>query len=560
MLHYFKVKDVALLEEITIEFHSGLNLITGETGAGKSLIVDAIQLLTGIKSSPDYIRESKDSASVEGVFEFRNTSSINELLKNIGIIPEEQLILKREIYREKKQRCFINNQITSLNAFKKISSLIIDIYGQHEHQNLLLPDGQLEYLDAVCKNQELLKTINDLSNNIKNLKESIKSLENDEINKTQKIDFLKFKINEIKAANLYINEENELLSKRKTLVNYEQIVNLYQSINQILTENEYSLVPSLNSLIKYLDELNKISNTFTDYLKQIEPLKYIFQDLSIAINNYLSNIHYDPAHLNQIEERLQIIDRLKKKYGSSIEDILNELNRTEQELVKLEELEINISQYKKKLKQLMKEYEDIAFKLSQKRKESAVLLERLISQELPQLALEKCKFMVKLQENQPQQNEEIYISATGYDECEFLIEPNPGEGMHPLTRIASGGELSRLMLALKTCASETIDKTLIFDEIDTGIGGITADIIAKKLKKLSQLQQIICVTHLPQIAAYADHHYYIYKEIENERTVTIINELSPTERIKEIVRMLGSSVSSISAVSYAESLLKSAKI
>lgn len=560
MLRYFKVKDVALLEEITIEFHPGLNLITGETGAGKSLIVDAIQLLTGIKSSPDYIRESKDSASVEGVFEFKNINFINELLQNIGITPEDQLILKREIYKEKKQRCFINNQITSLNAFKKISSLIIDIYGQHEHQNLLLPEGQLEYLDTICNNQELLKTINELYNNIKNLKETIRSLEIDEATKTQKIDFLKFKINEIKAANLHINEENELLSERKTLVNYEQIVKLCQFINQILTENEFSLSQSLNSLVKYLSELNKISDNFIDYIKQVEPLKFIFQDLSIAINNYLSNIHYDPAHLNQIEERLQTIDRLKKKYGSSIEEILNESKRTEQELLKLEELEINISQYKKKLKQLMKQYEDIAFKLSEKRKKGALLLEKLISLQLPQLALEKCKFMVKLKEKKPQHNGDIYVSATGYDECEFLIEPNPGEGMHPLTKIASGGELSRLMLALKTCASETIDKTLIFDEIDTGIGGITADIIAKKLKKLSQQQQIICVTHLPQIAAYADHHYYIYKKIENERTITIINELFTEERIKEIVRMLGSSVSSTSAVSYAESLLKSVKI
>jgi len=559
MLRYLKVKDVALLEEVEIEFHHGLNLITGETGAGKSLIVDSIQLLTGIKSSPDYIREGKESALIEGIFEFEQPDIINKYLEYLGIIPDDQLILKREIHKTKKQKCFINNQITSINAFKTLSTFIIDIYGQHEHQSLLLPDGQLQYLDAISNNQDILKSLNEIVSNINNLTNIIKKLEMDEVAKEQKIDYLKFKINEIKSANLHPNEENELLAKRKVLVNYEQIVKLCQSIIQLLSESDNSLISSTTLLNKQFDELNRLTENFVEYKKQIEPFKFVFQDLSIQINNYLSKIHFDPYELQHIEEKLNIINKLKKKYGSSIEEILNELKSAEEELVKLEEIEINIASYKKELDTLINKYRVIAEELSKNRKKGAELLEKLISKELPQLALEKCNFEVRLREKMPQQGESVYISEYGYDECEFLIEPNPGEGMHPLSRIASGGELSRLMLALKTCSSETTDKTLIFDEIDTGIGGITADIIAKKLKKLSKKQQIICVTHLPQIAAYADHHYNIYKKTENERTITIINELKPEERVKEIVRMLGASVSSSNAVSYAESLLKVAE-
>ena len=562
MLSYLKVKNVALLEDINVEFHPGLNLLTGETGAGKSLLVDALQLLTGAKLHTDILREGEENASIEGIFIFQKSNELDKELESMGIsYSDDQYLLKREFHKSKKQKCLINNSFVTLANLKHIGSIILDIFGQVEHQSLLQPDSQLEYLDTFSNNETLLSSLNELVHKIQELKTELKSLKLNDKLKAQKLDYLNFQINEIQAARLKAGEDQELLAERSALINFEQISSLCQSIIHLLSDDEHSLFTSTASLTKYLEELNKFTNIFSSYHEQLKPAKYILEDLSLQIHNYVNAMQYNPEKLNIIEQRLYLIERLKKKYGTAIEEILENLQIAEIEKAKLEESDWNIEKINQELSASITAYKDIAENLSGKRSRSALQLKRLISKELPHLALSKCTFEIELLKIDPIDNEdEVYISDKGYDQCTFMIEPNPGEGLHPLSKIASGGELSRLMLALKTSmASKGLNKTLIFDEIDKGIGGLTAEVIAKKLKALSKVHQVICVTHLPQIAAYADHHYFIDKKIEMKRTITFIEKLTDEEQVKEIARMLGSKIVSPTALKHAQALLDSAK-
>jgi len=563
MLSYLKVKDLALLEDIKVEFYSGLNLLTGETGVGKSLIVDALQFLIGGKAQTEIIREGKEAAIVEGVFNINNNSKVNMQLQALGIPFNEQLILRREIHRDKKHRYLANDSPITLNTLKKIGMLIVDIFGQLEHQSLLQQESQLEFLDVLCKHENLLNNLHQLTKRVNEIKNEIKSLQLDERTRAQKLDYLNFQIKEIKEANLKLNEEEELLSEYKVLTNYEKLLYYCNNIVGMLSEKDTSLLSSLSYLLKQLDELNRLSGSFSDYIEQIKPFKYVLNDLHLSIENYLNGIQFNSERLTWVEQRLDKIEKLKKKYGSSIEQILKFLKEAEQEKEKLERCQSNIEQLKAELKELLIEYEEIAKKVSENRFQEAKNLERSMRKILPELAMERCKFSANIRRRGlplsflvPE--EEIMVPEKGVDECEFMIEPNPGEGMHPLSKIASGGELSRLMLALKCCGNvQDLDKTLIFDEIDKGIGGATAEVIGRKLKELSKKQQVICVTHLPQIAAYADHHYVIDKKIQQNRTITFIEKLDYGERIKEIARMLGSKTSKDTAIKHAEALLKS---
>ncbi len=567
MLSYLKVKDLALLEDIKVEFYSGLNLLTGETGVGKSLIVDALQFLIGGKAQTEIIREGKEAAIVEGVFNINNNSKVNLQLQALGIPFNEQLILRREIHRDKKHKYLANDSPITLNTLKKLGMLIVDIFGQLEHQSLLQQESQLEYLDVLCKHENLLNRLNQLTKRITDIKNDIKSLQLDERTRAQKLDYLNFQIKEIKEANLKLNEEEELLAEYKILTNYEKLLFYCNNIVRMLSEKDTSILSSLSYLLKQLDELNHLSRSFSDYIEQIKPFKYILNDLHLCIENYLNGIQFSSERLTWVEQRLDKIEKLKKKYGSSIEQILKFLKEAEQEKEKLEGYQSNIEQLQAELKELLKEYEEIAKKVSEKRIQEARNLEESMRKILPELAMERCKFSASVRRRMLPLSlgeetlvpEEMLVSEKGIDECEFMIEPNPGEGMHSLSKIASGGELSRLMLALKCCGNvQDLDKTLIFDEIDKGIGGTTAEVIGRKLKELSKKHQVICVTHLPQIAAYADHHYVIDKKIQQNRTVTFIKKLDYSERIKEIARMLGSKTSKETALKHAEALLKSA--
>ena len=560
MLSYLKVKNVALLEDINVEFHPGLNLLTGETGAGKTLLVDALQLLTGAKIHTDILRQGEEVATVEGIFHFVTTEIINAELNNLGIEANEQFILKRELHKSKKQKCLANNSFITLANLKFLGTLIIDIFGQTEHQSLLQPESQLEYLDLFCNNEAFINSLAILVHKIHELKNELKSLQINDSMKAQRLDFLNFQMHEINEAHLKPHEDQELLAERIVLANYEQISSLCQSIIQLLSDEEHSLVISTSTLTKLLDELSKVTSTFSGYSEQIKPMKYIMEDLSLHINNYANTMQFNPERLNSIEQRLYLIEKLKKKYGTTIDEILENLRKAEQEKQKWEESDWNIEQITKELAGIVNDYTLLADKISTKRRQGALQLKKLIATELPQLALNKCTFDIDIQKCSIADNEDkVFISDKGYDQIMFLIEPNPGEGMHPLSKIASGGELSRLMLALKTSiASKGLHKTLIFDEIDKGIGGLTAEVIATKLKTLSKMHQIICVTHLPQIAAFADHHYLIDKKIDAHRTITFIKELTSKERIVEIARMLGSKTASPTALKHAQALLESA--
>lgn len=567
MLSYLKVKDLALLEDIKVEFYSGLNLLTGETGVGKSLIVDALQFLIGGKVQTEIIREGKEAAIVEGVFNINNNSKVNLQLQALGIPFNEQLILRREIHRDKKHKYLANDSPITLNTLKKLGMLIVDIFGQLEHQSLLQQESQLEYLDVLCKHENLLNRLNQLTKRITDIKNDIKSLQLDERTRAQKLDYLNFQIKEIKEANLKLNEEEELLAEYNILTNYEKLLFYCNNIVGMISEKDTSILSSLSYLLKQLDELNHLSGSFSDYIEQIKPFKYILNDLHLCIENYLNGIQFSSERLTWVEQRLDKIEKLKKKYGSSIEQILKFLKEAEQEKEKLEGYQSNIEQLQAELKELLKEYEEIAKEVSEKRIQEARNLEESMRKILPELAMERCKFSASVRRRmlplslgeETMVPEEMLVSEKGIDECEFMIEPNPGEGMHSLSKIASGGELSRLMLALKCCGNvQDLDKTLIFDEIDKGIGGETAEVIGRKLKELSKKHQVICVTHLPQIAAYADHHYVIDKKIQQNRTVTFIKKLDYSERIKEIARMLGSKTSKETALKHAEALLKSA--
>jgi len=558
MLLDLKVKNFALIEKLEINFKKGLNVLTGETGAGKSIIIGALEMLLGGRASREVIRNGKDKAYIEAVYEPEKLDLINNKLEEYGIEPDEDiLLLSREIKRTGRNRSRINGQLATLSMVSNVSSYLVDIHGQHEHQSLLDVKLHLDFLDDFIGEKiiSLKEKVTNKYNEIKNINKKLQEMEIDEGEKARELDLLEFQINEIENANLKTGEFKKLEKKYKKLSNAEDIFAttgmIYNDINGDDFNNN-GILDKIGHFMTELDSLKEYDDKLDSFHSQMENIYYTLQDLGYEIREYNENLDFDKKRLKEIEDRLDTINNLKKKYGETIEEILEynqKMKKRRNELVSQEDL---INELKEKRKNIKAEYYNKAEELSKIRKNSAKNLEEKIKDELTDLAMEDVLFKVKFEEKD--------LAGDGIDDIEFMISPNPGEDLKPLAKIASGGELSRIMLAFKKIIAE-IDKvdTLIFDEVDSGVGGKTAQKMAEKLAVIGSKRQVICITHLPQIASMSDNHFYINKTAENGKTYTNINKLNGEEKPKELARMLGGVKMTDTTLDHAEEMIKLAE-
>ena len=558
MLVDLKVKNFVLIAEQEISFKEGLNVLTGETGAGKSIIVGALDMLLGSRASSEVIRRNQDVTYIEAIYEPSNLKKINQILLESGIEPDpEVLLLSREIKRNGRNRSRINGQLATLNMIKNISRYLIDIHGQHEHQLLLNSAEHLNLLDGFIGQKiiQLKQDIKEKYNQLKKIDGEIAELQGDEGQKARQLDLLNYQIKEIERANLKPAELKKLKKEFRILSNMEEIYSITGEICNRLNDddlNQETLLAATGKMMKNMDNIKDYDSLLTDFYQQLQDNFFQLQDLSFEFENYHRELEFNDRRLSEIEERLDLIQSLQKKYGKTIKDILDYQENLIQKKEKLLGIEQRLIKLKNNKKKIMEEYNDQAQKLSQIRKKAACKLEKLILKEFKDLALKETIFKVNFNDKQP--------GITGIDGIEFLIATNPGEDLKPLAQIVSGGELSRIMLALKTiiAAIDQVD-TLIFDEVDSGIGGKTAQLMAEKLARIGRQRQTICITHLPQIASMSDNHYFITKKTKNNKTFTAIKELNREQRKRELARMLGGVKTTTKTLEHAEEMLTMAE-
>ncbi len=557
MLSDLQVKNFALINQVNINFKKGLNVLSGETGAGKSIIIGALDILLGSRASTDVIRSGKDSAYISAFFQPEELAKINKIIKEAGIEAEKNgILIAREIRENGRNRTLINGQLATLRMVRRISRYLIDIHGQHEHQLLLDQGSHLMILDAfIGKDISGLKAeVKGLYADLKEVQKEMLSIDIDESERARELDMVNFQINEIEEADLKENEYDDLKEKYRSLSNGEEIYQTTAELLNALNGDDYSSKGIMDrlSLLKnkflnlkdYNQELKNLNEHYADIYYNLE--EFIFE-----LEDYHSEFSYDEEELALITDRLDLINSLFRKYGENIEEILLYLQELYTKKEKLENIEEKIRNLDKKEKELKNELINKAEKLSKIRQQHAAELEKRLSRELKDLAMEDVRFKTSFAKKE--------AGESGIDRIEFLISPNRGEELKPLAKIASGGELSRIMLALKTITAglDQVD-TLIFDEVDSGVGGETAVRMAEKLAQISKNRQIICITHLPQIASAGTHHYLISKEKGDSRTYTKINRLDAEARVKEIARMIGGTVMTDKTIAHAEEMLNMA--
>ena len=554
MLNQLSVRNVAVIDKLDINLHDGVSVLTGETGAGKSIIIDSINMILGDRANKELVRYGTDKAVVQAVFDAPK-SVINILEENDIDVEDETVIITRQVTKEGKSVARINGMVVTLNILREISDRLINIHGQHDNQALLTPIRHITFLDAYADNEEYINRYKDILSKKREIEKKISSLEMDEQEKMQRIDLLEYQVNEIKKASLEKGEEDDLREQRDIYTNAEQItksvneayMNLYEG-DEI--QSAYDGISIAVNEISQISDLNPQLKSIYDTLNEI---MYSLEDTAHEIKEFGETVEFDEQTLNEIEERLDLISRLKRKYGNSIEEILEYLKKAESELNDIKLSDERTNELKEELKNITKELKEKGNVLTQRRKNAAKVLEENIEKSLHELNMEKSKFKVSIE------NDGTFYD-NGMDKVEFLISTNPGEPLKPLVKIASGGELSRVMLAIKSILADSdgVD-TMIFDEIDTGVSGKAAMSIAKKLAVIANNKQVICITLLPQLTAMADNHYLIQKNTDGEMASTTLKELDEEGRELELARIIDGGEVTELALSHAKQMLENAK-
>ena len=555
MLQELSIKDFAIIDEIQISFQPKMTVLTGETGAGKSIIIDALGLLAGGRGSTEFIRKGEKKAVIQGLFTLPREANTYNILEEYGIDSEDgQIILQRDLYRGGRNICRINGMMVNLATLRKVGETLIDIHGQNEHQELMKPENHIDLLDEYDKKtSELRNQYQVVYQNYRKLKLSMEKKEADEKAWAQRLDMLNFQVKEIEEAGLKINEEDELVEEKNKLDNFQAIHDALELSYQILSGEKIDVVGNLGNAMNELSDVSDLSENLQEINTKISDAFYSLEDVARDISDELDSMEWNGERLNEIEERLELIHQLKRKYGDTIEDILHYHIRIVKELREMENAEQNSEKQERQLSEALEKVKELAIKLSKQRKKSAKKLEKMIHEQLSALYMDKAVFEVKFLNNSK-------LYSKGIDKVEFYIQTNPGEEMGPLAKIASGGELSRIMLALKTIFSQKMGVTsIIFDEVDTGVSGRVAQAIAEKISQISNNSQVLCITHLPQVAAIADNHYYISKSVNDGRTETSLKELDEKQKIREIARMLSGSEITELTLKHAEELIKMSK-
>lgn len=540
MIIELSIKNFAIIDNLKINFTKGFNVLTGETGTGKSIIVESIGMILGQRANRNLVRSGKDKAILEGVFYLENPQKVNMILDRYGIDkdPENYLIITREIFSNGRSVSRVNGRTVTLIMLNDITSNLVDIHGQYEHQSLLQIENHIKLIDTFG-DYELKRLLEQVEGKYKELsqeKRKLKDLTLDSIERDREMDLLKYQIEEIENSNLDKLDEEELLSEYNKISNIKEIEMVLGETANIMKDdgyNNYSIVDSINRCISNMNKIKGYGEEFEEYGKTLEYINYELQDLYRNIVNYLEKLDMDNERLMELEERIDTINKLKRKYGNSIDEILQYKDKIKERYNVLLNVEQAIEKINTNISIMEEELSHNCSKLTNLRKKISKSIEKMITQELKDLNMNNVVFKVDFKRLER-------FTEIGWDKIEFLISTNKGEDLKPLSQIVSGGEMSRIMLAFKRILADYDNiPTLIFDEIDTGISGRTGQVVGEKMKMISKNHQVICISHLPQIAALADTHFLIDKETVDDKTTTIVKKLEDEERIDELSRLLG---------------------
>ncbi len=553
MLTDLNIKNFAIIDSLHVSFKPGLNILTGETGAGKSIIIDAVNLILGGRAFADVIRTGEEEATVEALFDLSGRPELLKKLAEMGVESSGELLVKRVISRAGKNRVFLNGTMSIITLLAERSREMINIYGQHESQTLLRPDNHLTLLDGYAGLLPRRAEFGAIFGDYRKTLDELKRLEELEREAVQRIDLLGFQSSELADAALQPGEEEALTQERQLLAHAEKLFQNSQGAFEALYEGDAAILGVLAGIRARVAEIAAIDGSLQLPLEGLSSAHAQLEDAALALRDYAARVEVDPLRLQAVEERLDLIQRLKRKYAPTIEEILALKEQIDRELEQLLNAERTRGELDAQLTELAARLQLKGKELSEKRLLAAKALKYAMEKELHGLNMKDAVFEAGFETlAEPR--------AAGLERVEFLFSPNPGEPPKPLSRIASGGELSRLMLALKQIHPESDVPTLIFDEVDSGIGGATSALVGKKLKKVANRQQVLCITHLPQVAAFADHHFKVEKRVEGGRTTTAVALLAGEARVAEMARMLGGEKITSNTLAHAREMIEEGRL
>jgi len=555
MLKSFEVKDYTLIEHISVEFGGGLNIITGETGAGKSILIDAMGLLLGERASTEVVRKGANKSVVEGIFDVGLNKKVKKLLEENDIEYFPELILRREISLKGSNRCFANDTPVSLSNIKELGNLLVDLHGQHEHQSLLRTETHINFLDEFGDYDDFMKKYRKTYDELVRMERELKSLKEREETLKEKKEICSFQIKEIDDVSPLEGEEEKLNDELKILENFEKLAGLSTEVYQLLYEMENSVHDSIVKVQNNLNELAEIDKSFLESSSEAETIIALVNDISSFVRSYKAKVDLDPAQVEEIRERLGSLNLLKKRYGGTVESVLEHRKKICEEFRLAENFGEKISELSKALIDLKEKAGKEAKSISQKRIQVSKKVKTGIESSLKELGIAQPEFRTEIL-SEGADGKQLKFSSTGIDKVEFFISTNPGEDPKPLAKVASGGEVSRIMLSLKSILAKS-DKLplLIFDEIDVGVSGKIAQKVGNTLKDLSEYHQIITITHLPQIASLADSHYSIEKISKKDRVISSIKKLDEKEQVNEVAKLISGEKITDKSISTAQELI-----
>ena len=551
MLLEISIKNFAIIEEISLTFENGMTVLTGETGAGKSIIIDAMNLMLGARASLDVIRHGANKAEIEGLFSVGENAALTQILEENGIEVTEELIIRREILQNGRSIGRINGQMVNLTTLRAVGQYLVDIHGQHDQEELMKPNMHIRMLDEFGDSQfaSVKKHYQDLFEHYRRLRKRVLTKQKNEQEHKARIEMLEFQIAEIEAAALKSGEDQALNQKRDKLLNHKHIADTLTNAYVMLDDEEFSSLSNIRSAMNDLMTLEEFDAEYKDMSSNVSEAYYILEEVTKQLSDVIDELDFDAGSLQQIEARLEVIHSITRKYGGSVDDVLDYYENITKEYNLLTGNDESSDDMEKDLKRLEKELIVAAENLSQERHQLAKNLEAEIKQELADLYMEKADFQVQFSKGK--------FNRDGNEAIEFYISTNPGEGFKPLVKVASGGEISRLMLAIKSAFSRKEDKTsIVFDEVDTGVSGRVAQAIAQKIYKIGSHGQVLAISHLPQVIAIADYQFFIEKRSDENTTVSTVRLLSEEERVEEIAKMLAGSDITEMAREQARELLK----
>jgi DNA repair protein RecN (Recombination protein N) len=557
MLQELRIRNFAIIDEVDLALAKGFNVLTGETGAGKSIILNAVQLLMGDKATEELIRSSEEEASVEALFDLSGNKGVKERIqekhgRSQDSGDEDTLIVRRVISRSGRGKVFVNGHLATLGMLSEIGEELLSIYGQHEHQTLQRVETHVDILDEFGGFVELRDEFQKTFQEFIALSEEVKRIRSEQERRAKEQDLMAFQAKEIEASGLQMGEEEARKEERRILTHAEKLMGFGHFSEETLCGEEGSTLARIQAILRKGREIEGIDPSVSPLLKNLEAILIQCEEAVLALREYSRRVEINPVRLEEVENRLEEIDRLKRKYGPTVEEVLRFKEKAEEALGSFSSDEEMLSQLENDLEPLEKKGIALSEKLSGERKKAASELKKSIEKELGSLGMKRTTFEVQIDRAQ--------LSSKGVDRVEFLISPNVGEAVKPLAKIASGGELSRIMLAMKRILARVGGRqVLIFDEVDSGIGGAIAEVVGKKLKELSRQHQVLCVTHLPQIACFADMHHNVKKEVKGGRTVTAVDRLEKEGVVEEIARMLGGVKVTEKTRAHAKEMIENAK-